>query len=175
MLFEEIKNLPDKPGIYQYFNANNKLLYVGKAKNLKNRVRSYFSFSPDFGINERNSLRIQKMLSECVHLEFITTDSEADALILENSFIKQLRPKYNILLRDDKTYPYIYVDLSEEFPRFELTRKLIKKPKIKYFGPFFKGARELLNALYLNFKLKQKKILQKSVYFQANWSLSCPL
>lgn len=166
MLFEELHNLPDKPGIYQYFNAQNKLLYVGKAKNLKNRVRSYFSFSPRFGINERNSLRIQKMLKECVHLEFITTDSDADALILENSFIKQLRPKYNILLRDDKTYPYIYVDLSEEFPRFELTRKLIKKPKIKYFGPFFKGARELLNALYLNFKLKQKKSCKKACIFK---------
>ncbi|EAL0117559.1 excinuclease ABC subunit UvrC, partial [Campylobacter jejuni] len=91
-----------------------------------------------------------------VHLEFIATNSEADALILENSFIKQLHPKYNILLRDDKTYPYIYVDFEEEFPRFEITRKLVKKSKIKYFGPFFKGARELLDALYLYYPLKQK-------------------
>lgn len=166
MLLDELKNLPDKPGVYQYFNAQNKLLYVGKAKNLKNRVRSYFSFSPNLAPNPRSSLRIQKMLNECVHLEFITTHSEADALILENSFIKQLRPKYNILLRDDKTYPYIYVDLSEAYPRFELTRKLIKKPKIKYFGPFFKGARELLNALYLNYKLKQKKSCKKACIFQ---------
>lgn len=164
-LADELKTLPDKPGVYQYFNAQNRLLYVGKAKNLKHRVRSYFVFSPNLAINPRNSLRIQKMLNECVHLEFITTDSEADALILENSFIKQLRPKYNILLRDDKTYPYIYVDLSEPYPRFELTRKLIKKPKIKYFGPFFKGARELLNALYLNFKLKQKASCKKACIF----------
>lgn len=166
MLSDELKTLPEKPGVYQYFNAQNRLLYVGKAKNLKHRVRSYFVFMPNFAPNPRNSLRIQKMLTECTHLEFITTDSEADALILENSFIKQLRPKYNILLRDDKTYPYIYVDLSEEFPRFELTRKLIKKPKIKYFGPFFKGARELLNALYLNFKLKQKKSCKKACIFE---------
>ena len=164
-LVRELKTLPEKSGVYQYFNAQNRLLYVGKAKNLKHRVRSYFTFTPNLAPNPRNSLRIQKMLAECVHLEFITTDSEADALILENSFIKQLRPKYNILLRDDKTYPYIYVDLSEEYPRFELTRKLIKKPKIKYFGPFFKGARELLNALYLNFKLKQKASCKKACIF----------
>lgn len=164
-LADELKTLPEKSGVYQYFNAHNRLLYVGKAKNLKHRVRSYFTFTPNLVPNPRNSLRIQKMLAECTHLEFITTDSEADALILENSFIKQLRPKYNILLRDDKTYPYIYVDLSEPYPRFELTRKLIKKPKIKYFGPFFKGARELLNALYLNFKLKQKASCKKACIF----------
>ena len=127
-LADELKTLPEKSGVYQYFNAQNRLLYVGKAKNLKHRVRSYFTFTPNLAPNPRNSLRIQKMLAECTHLEFITTDSEADALILENSFIKQLRPKYNILLRDDKTYPYIYVDLSEEYPRFELTRKIIKIP-----------------------------------------------
>lgn len=164
-LSAELKTLPEKAGVYQYFNAQNRLLYVGKAKNLKHRVRSYFVFTPNLAPNPRTSLRIQKMLAECVHLEFITTESEADALILENSFIKQLRPKYNILLRDDKTYPYIYVDLSEKYPRFELTRKLIKKPKIKYFGPFFKGARELLNALYLNFKLKQKSSCKKACIF----------
>lgn len=155
-LEEELKNLSQSAGVYQYFNKEGKLLYVGKAKNLKNRVRSYFSFTPNLQPNARNSLRIQKMIEEAVHLEFITTNSEADALILENSFIKQLHPKYNILLRDDKTYPYIYVDFNEEFPRFEITRKLVKKNKIKYFGPFFKGARELLDALYLYFPLKQK-------------------
>lgn len=155
-LEEELKNLPQSAGVYQYFNEDGKLLYVGKAKNLKNRVRSYFAFTPNLHTNPRNSLRIQKMIQEAVHLEFITTNSEADALILENSFIKQLRPKYNILLRDDKTYPYIYVNFNEEFPRFESTRKLVKKSKIKYFGPFFKGAKELLNALYLYYPLKQK-------------------
>lgn len=155
-LKEELQTLPSNAGVYQYFNAEGKLLYVGKAKNLKNRVRSYFAFTPNLRANPKNSLRIQKMIEEAVHLEFITTNSEADALILENSFIKQLHPKYNILLRDDKTYPYIYVDFNEEFPRFEITRKLVKKSKIKYFGPFFKGARELLDALYLYYPLKQK-------------------
>ena len=105
------------------------------------------------------------MIAQCKHLEFISTDSEADALILENSLIKQLRPKYNILLRDDKTYPYIYIDLSEDFPRFNISRKLIKKPKIKYYGPFFKGAKELLNALYENYKLKQKNSCKSPCIF----------
>ncbi|MBM0636635.1 excinuclease ABC subunit UvrC [Campylobacter sp. VicNov18] len=155
-LENELKTLPNSAGVYQYFDKEGKLLYIGKAKNLKNRVRSYFSFTPHLHANTRNSLRIQKMIEETVHLEFISTNSEADALILENSFIKQLHPKYNILLRDDKTYPYIYVDFDEEFPRFEITRKLVKKSKIKYFGPFFKGARELLDALYLYYPLKQK-------------------
>ncbi|QOR01670.1 excinuclease ABC subunit UvrC [Campylobacter sp. 2014D-0216] len=165
MLENELKTLPDLPGVYQYFDAQGKLLYVGKAKNLKNRVRSYFNFTPKLCPNPNNSLRIQKMISEASHLEFITTKSEADALILENSFIKQLHPKYNILLRDDKTYPYIYIDLNEDFPRFEITRKIIKKNKIKYFGPFFKGAKELLNALYLSFELRQKKSCKELCLF----------
>ena len=97
------------------------------------------------------------MISEAVHLEFITTNSEGDALILENSFIKQLHPKYNILLRDDKTYPYIYVDLNDKFPRFELTRKVVKGAKIRYFGPYFRGGKEILNLIYSNYQLAQKK------------------
>ncbi|NLK66324.1 MAG: excinuclease ABC subunit UvrC [Campylobacteraceae bacterium] len=157
MLLTEIKSLPDSPGIYEYFDKNGKLLYVGKAKNLKNRVRSYFSFTPSLAPNKRVSPRIYSMLSQTTHLEYITTNSEADALILENSFIKQLNPKYNILLRDDKTYPYIYVDLNEEFPRFEITRKVIKGSNIRYFGPYFKGAKEILEILYSEFKLVQKK------------------
>ncbi|WP_162894454.1 UvrB/UvrC motif-containing protein, partial [Klebsiella pneumoniae] len=136
----------------------------GKAKNLKKRVKSYFSFNP-LRANSKNSLRIQKMINEATHLKFISTKTEANALILENSLIKQLHPKYNILLRDDKTYPYIYIDLNEKFPRFELTRKIIKKPKIKYYGPFFKGAKELLNALYLYYPLKQKKNCKKLCIF----------
>lgn len=157
LLLDEIRSLPTNPGVYQYFDKNGRLLYVGKAKVLKNRVKSYFVFTPKLAPNPKNSYRIQKMISEAVHLEFITTKSEGDALILENSFIKQLHPKYNILLRDDKTYPYIYVDLNENFPRFELTRKVIKGTKIKYFGPYFRGGREILNIIYDNFKLAQKK------------------
>lgn len=174
MLENDLKTLPNLPGIYQYFNKEGKLLYVGKAKNLKNRVRSYFSFKPKLCANPNNSLRIQKMINESYHLEFITTNSEADALILENSFIKQLHPKYNILLRDDKTYPYIYIDLNEDFPRFEITRKIIKKNKIKYFGPFFKGSKELLDALYCSFKLRQKKSCKELCLFYQMQKCTAP-
>lgn len=157
ILKEKLANLPQNPGVYQYFDKEGKLLYVGKAKNLKNRVRSYLS--------AQSSARIQKMINEAVHLEVITTHSEADALILENSLIKQLHPKYNILLRDDKTYPYIYVDLSEEFPSFKSTRRLIKKSKIKYYGPFFKGAKQLLEALYLYYPLRQRQGCKRACIF----------
>ena len=157
MLIDEIRTLPDEPGVYQYFDAQNRLLYVGKAKILKNRVKSYFKFTPSLAPAEKLSPRISKMISEAVHLEYIVTPSEADALILENSFIKQLKPKYNILLRDDKTYPYIFINLNDDFPRFEITRKVVKGSNIRYFGPYFSGASELLEALYLNFNLVQKK------------------
>ena len=95
MLIDELKSLPNSPGVYQYFDKNSKLLYVGKAKNLKNRVKSYFN--ADASPSPRLSPRIAKMISEAIHIEWITTSSEQDALILENSFIKQLHPKYNIL------------------------------------------------------------------------------
>ena len=157
MLIDEIRTLPNEPGVYQYFDAQNRLLYVGKAKILKNRVKSYFKFTPSLAPAEKLSPRISKMISEAVHLEYIVTPSEADALILENSFIKQLKPKYNILLRDDKTYPYIFINLNDDFPRFEITRKVVKGSNIRYFGPYFSGASELLEALYLIFNLVQKK------------------
>ena len=162
MLIDEIRTLPNEPGVYQYFDAQNRLLYVGKAKILKNRVKSYFKFTPSLAPAEKLSPRISKMISEAVHLEYIVTPSEADALILENSFIKQLKPKYNILLRDDKTYPYIFINLNDDFPRFEITRKVVKGSNIRYFGPYFSGASELLEALYLNFNLVQKKSCIKS-------------
>ncbi|NLY03721.1 MAG: excinuclease ABC subunit UvrC [Campylobacter sp.] len=157
MLENEVKTLPNLPGVYEYFDSNGKLLYVGKAKVLKNRVKSYFSFTPKFIPNPKLSPRISKMLNEATHLEYIVTKSESDALILENSFIKQLNPKYNILLRDDKTYPYIYINLNDDFPRFELTRRVIKGSNIHYFGPYFRGCRELLEILYMQFPLVQKK------------------
>ncbi len=156
-LEEKIKELPSLPGIYQYFDQNDKLLYIGKAKVLKTRVKNYFRFTPDFQAANNLSPRIAKMIFETVRLEYIVVDSEHDALILENSLIKQLRPKYNILLRDDKTYPYIYIDLNEDFPRFEITRKVVKGSHIKYFGPFSQGAREIYDSLYELFPLVQKK------------------
>ena len=152
-----IKSLPDSPGVYQYFDPKRKLLYVGKAKNLKNRVKSYWRFTPQFTVNPHQSPRIVKMLHEAAYLEYIIVESEEDALILENSLIKQLKPKYNILLRDDKTYPYIYIDESQEYPRFEITRKVVKGKHITYYGPFPSGGRALLDALYEVFPLVQKK------------------
>ncbi|MEA1954329.1 MAG: excinuclease ABC subunit UvrC [Campylobacterota bacterium] len=152
-----VQNLPDLAGVYQYFNTSGKLLYVGKAKNLKNRVKSYWRFTPQFKPNPTQSPRIVKMLHEADKLEYIVVETEEDALILENSLIKQLKPKYNILLRDDKTYPYIYIDESQDYPRFEITRKVIKGKDIRYYGPFPTGGRALLDALYEVYPLVQKK------------------
>jgi len=152
-----VRNLPVSAGVYQYFDTAGKLLYVGKAKNLKNRVKSYWHFTPEFTPNPTQSPRILKMLLEADRLEYIVVETEEDALILENSLIKQLKPKYNILLRDDKTYPYIYIDESQEYPRFEITRKVVKGKNITYYGPFPTGGRALLDALYEVYPLVQKK------------------
>lgn len=156
-LEETIKQLPNSAGIYQYFNQDGHLLYVGKAKNLSNRVKSYFNFTPNLRPNTNLSLRINKMIQETISMNYIVVNSEHDALILENSLIKQLKPKYNILLRDDKTYPYISIDRSEKYPRFEITRKIISKGDITYFGPYSIAAREILDSIYELTKLVQKK------------------
>jgi len=118
-LEEKLKQLPTSAGVYQYFNKNGKLLYIGKAKILKNRVKSYFRFTPTLSPSEKLSPRIFKMISEVAQLDYIVVSNENDALILENSLIKQLKPKYNILLRDDKTYPYIYVDYNDDSWRID--------------------------------------------------------
>ncbi len=152
-----IQNLPSSAGVYQYFDPAGKLLYVGKAKNLRNRLKSYWRFTPEFTPNPTQSPRILKMLLEAGTLEYIVVETEGDALILENSLIKQLKPKYNILLRDDKTYPYIYIDESQEYPRFEITRKVVKGKNITYYGPFPTGGKALLDALYEVYPLIQKK------------------
>ncbi len=153
-LKETVKQLPSSPGVYQYYDKDAHLLYVGKAKNLKNRVKSYFS--------SNLSPRIAKMISQTVSMNYIVVSSEHDALILENSLIKQLNPKYNILLRDDKTYPYIYIDNADEYPRFEITRKIIKSKDITYYGPYSVGARDILDSIYEICKLVQKKGSLKS-------------
>ena len=157
-----IQNLPTQAGIYQYFDESGRVLYVGKAKNLKNRVKSYWRFTPTLQPNPTLEVRIRRMLAQAVTIEYIIVETETDALILENSLIKQLNPKYNILLRDDKTYPYIYIDESQAFPRFELTRKIIKNKNIKgnsisYYGPFPNGGKVLLDTLYEVFPMVQKK------------------
>ncbi len=157
MLEQNIKNLPKTPGVYQFFDKNGTLLYVGKAKVLSNRVKSYFRFTPTLTPASNLNLRIANMINQVVSINYLTVTTEHDALILENSLIKQLKPKYNILLRDDKTYPYLYIDYDDTFPRIDITRKVLKNKNIKYFGPYSSGARDLLDALYLLFPLVQKK------------------
>ncbi len=154
---EVLKSLPKEPGVYQYFDANGRLLYVGKAKNLNNRVKSYWFLTPPIRPKHPQATRIGKMLTQAEFLDYIVVNSEEDALILENSLIKQLKPKYNILLRDDKTYPYIVVDEKADFPRFEITRRVIKGAKLKYYGPFPSGAKALVESLYDFYPLVQKK------------------
>ncbi|WP_457746461.1 excinuclease ABC subunit UvrC [Sulfurimonas sp.] len=161
-LLETIKQLPSSAGIYQYFDKNGRLLYIGKAKNLANRVKSYWLFTPELHPNTTLAQRIIKMLEQTTSMSYIVVNSEHDALILENSLIKQLNPKYNILLRDDKTYPYIYIDNSQRYPRFEITRKIINSKDITYYGPYSVGARDILNSIYEIAKLVQKKGCLKS-------------
>lgn len=156
-LLDNIKQLPQSAGVYQYFDENKNLLYIGKAKNLSKRVKSYFSFTPELRPNSKLSVRIEKMLLQAHSLEYIVVNSEHDALILENSLIKQLSPKYNILLRDDKTYPYIYLDNLQKYPRFDITRKILSSHDISYFGPYSIGARDILDSIYEICKLVQKK------------------
>ncbi|EES89928.1 excinuclease ABC subunit UvrC [Helicobacter canadensis] len=156
-LLEILKKLPNQSGVYHYFDSEGRLLYVGKAKNLKNRVKSYFRFTPKLSVAPNLSARITQMVSQIAFMRYIVVENENDALILENSFIKQLKPKYNILLRDDKTYPYLCVDMSVDFPRIVLTRKILKSSNIRYFGPYSSGARDLLDSLYEVFTLAQKE------------------
>lgn len=175
-MLDLIRSLPHQPGIYQYLDARGRILYIGKAKNLSKRVKSYFNMTPELSPKTTLSLRIQKMLGETVSLHYIVARTEHDALILENSLIKQLSPKYNILLRDDKTYPYLYVDMDEAYPRFELTRKIIRGKSIRYFGPFSTGARDILDSLYELLKLVQKKSCLKGkkhcLFYQMNQCLA---
>ncbi len=143
---EELKKLPHNPGVYIMRDVHDTILYVGKAINLHNRVRSYFRE------NIGRGPMIDKMVTLIARFEYIVTDSELEALVLENNLIKEHSPKYNTLLKDDKTYPYIKVTLGEEFPRILFSREM-KKDKSKYFGPYTSAAAvkdtiELLNKLY---------------------------
>ena len=143
---EELKKLPDKPGVYIMHDKDDTIIYVGKAIILKNRVRSYFRESAN------HSPKIAKMVSLVDRFEYIVTDSELEALVLENNLIKEHRPKYNTMLKDDKTYPYIKVTVSDIYPRILFSREM-KKDKSKYFGPYtsagaVKDTIELINKLY---------------------------
>ncbi len=143
---EELKKLPDRPGVYLMHDKNDTIIYVGKAVSLKNRVRQYFRAS------HREGIRKDQMVSLIDRFEYIITDSELEALVLECNLIKEHRPKYNILLKDDKTYPYIKVTLGETYPRVLFSRQM-KKDKSQYFGPYtsagaVKDTIELIRKLY---------------------------
>ncbi len=146
---EELKKLPHSPGVYLHHDARDEIIYIGKAKNLKNRVSQYFQSS------RSRSPKIDKMVSQIAYFEYIVTDSEVEALILENNLIKENRPRYNTMLKDDKTYPYIKLTVSEAFPRLVLTRK-IKKDKEKYYGPYpeVSSVREVIDLLNNVYHLK---------------------
>jgi excinuclease ABC subunit C len=126
---QDLSKLPDQPGVYLMHGKNDEIIYVGKALSLRNRVRQYFQPSHDEGLKKK------QMVQNIDYFEFIVTDSEMEALILECNLIKEYRPKYNTMLRDDKTYPYIEVTLTESYPRVLFSRKL-KKNGSKFFGPF---------------------------------------
>src|SRR5213595_438606 len=130
-LHEKIRTLPTQAGVYLYKNAEGEVIYVGKAKSLRARVRSYFVEGAALGDVKTGSL-----LREAVDVEYIVVDNEKEALALENHLIKQKKPRFNILLRDDKTYPYIKLTISERFPRVYVTRPL-KKDGSVYYGPYF--------------------------------------
>lgn len=145
-LAEELKKLPDKPGVYLMHSKSDEIIYVGKAINLKNRVRQYFQTS------RTRSPKIEKMVSRIAYFEYIITDSELEALVLENNLIKEHRPRYNTMLKDDKSYPFIRVTVEEAYPRIMLARQM-KRDKSKYFGPFTSSAAvkdtiDLLKKLY---------------------------
>ncbi len=158
---EELKKLPAKPGVYIMHDEDDNIIYVGKAVILKNRVRSYFRESTN------KTLKIRTMVDKIAWFEYVVTDSELEALVLENNLIKENQPKYNTLLKDDKTYPYIKVTTGEDYPRIFLTRK-IRKDNAKYYGPYTSAGSvrdtiELLSKIY-KIRTCSHKYIEKEIY-----------
>ncbi len=146
---EELKKLPHKPGVYIMHDKDDKIIYVGKAVSLKNRVRQYFR-------KTNKTKRIENMVSLIDHFEYIVTDNEAEALILECNLIKKNMPKFNVLLKDDKTYPYIKVNVKAEYPDVYMTRRILNDGA-KYFGPYANSgsAKEMIEFIKSKFKIRQ--------------------
>jgi excinuclease ABC subunit C len=153
-LTEKIRTIPLRPGVYLYKNAEGEVIYVGKAKNLRARVRSYFQE----GVGEANA-KTGSLLREAVDVEYIVVDNNKEALALENNLIKQKKPRFNILLRDDKTYPYIKLTLGERFPRVYVTRRL-RKDGSNYYGPYFPGnlAYRIVDLIHRSFLVPSCKV-----------------
>ena len=145
---EKLKLLPDESGVYIMKDKNGNVIYVGKAKVLKNRVRQYF-------YSNVKTAKVAAMVNNIVDFEYIITKSEIDALSLENNLIKKYKPRYNILLKDDKTYPYIKINLKEDFPTFTVTRR-IRKDGAKYFGPFMGGVsvRDVIDVINQTYSIR---------------------
>src|SRR4051795_8224524 len=158
-LHEKIRTLPTQAGVYLYKNAEGEVIYVGKAKSLRARVRSYFVEGVAAGDAKTGSL-----LREAVDVEYIVVDNEKEALALENNLIKQKKPRFNILLRDDKTYPYVKLTSGERFPRVYVTRRL-KKDGSNYYGPFFPA-----NLAYRIVDLIHRSFMVPSCYVDLNRS-----
>src|SRR5438477_7238857 len=153
-LIEKIRSLPTQPGVYMYKNAAGEVIYVGKAKSLRARVRSYFNE----GVGEADA-KTGSLLREALDVEYIVVANEKEALALENNLIKQKQPRFNILLRDDKTYPYIKLTRFERFPRVYVTRRL-KKDGSEYYGPYFPGnlAHRIVDLIHRSFLIPSCKV-----------------
>ncbi len=153
---EELKKLPKKPGVYIMHDEDDNIIYVGKAVILRNRVRSYFREST------KKTEKIAQMVSKIDWFEYVVTDSELEALVLENNLIKEHQPKYNTMLKDDKTYPYIKVTLQETYPRILVTRQ-VKKDNARYFGPYTSAAsvRETVDLLRKLYKIRMCRNLKE--------------
>ena len=167
---EELKTLPDSPGVYQMKNAFGEIIYVGKAKSLKKRVRQYFQ-------SKNHIPKIQAMIKNISEFEYIITDNEVEALILEANYIKKYRPKYNTLLRDDKQYPYIKISVQEKYPRIYKVRE-VKRDGAKYFGPYPSAyaVNEIIDIIGNLYKLRKcslkldgtKKCQRPCMYYHIN-------
>ena len=146
---KKLKTLPSKSGVYIMRDKKGEVIYVGKAKILKNRVSQYFRHS-------EKPIKVQTMVDNIDDFDYFITVSELDALALENNLIKKYQPFYNILLKDGKTFPYIKINLHDEFPKFEITRKIKKNDGAKYFGPYFAGIdpKAILETIQSAFKIR---------------------
>ena len=152
-LHEKIRTLPTRPGVYLYRNAQGDVIYVGKAKNLRSRVRSYL-----LGASQANA-KTGSLMREAVDIDYILVENEHEALALENNLIKQRKPRFNILLRDDKTYPYVKLTLADRYPKVFVTRRL-RKDGSAYYGPFFPGnlAHRVVDLIHRSFLLPSCKV-----------------
>ena len=149
---QKLKDLPASSGVYIMLSKEGQILYIGKAKVLKNRVRQYFQ-------NSVKTIKVMKLVEKIDDFRYIMTNNEIEALVLENNLIKKHKPPYNILLKDDKNYPFIKINMKEDYPRIEVVRRL-KDDGAKYFGPYMQGisTHDLLDILYSTFPIRECKL-----------------